>query len=122
MEDTARNSVLKIARLLEDHRGEDIRALYVGEMSSWTDYFVIATVRSSAHLRGLLRSLEEYFSENSIVSLTPRKTSRTDEGWVLIDCGSFVIHLMDRQHRDFYELEKLWSVRPGDSDAGIAKV
>ncbi|MBN1837498.1 MAG: ribosome silencing factor [Spirochaetales bacterium] len=108
MEDTARNSVLEIARLLEDHRGEDVIALYIGEMSSWTDYFVISTVRSSAHLRGLLRALEEYLSANHIVPLTPRKTSRSDEGWTLIDCGNFVVHLMDHEHREFYELEKLW--------------
>jgi len=108
MEDTARNRVLEIARLLEDHRGESVRALYIGEMSSWTDYFVITTVRSAAHLRGLLRSLQEYFSENHISPLTPRKTSKREEGWILIDCGDFVIHLMDQQHRDFYELEKLW--------------
>jgi ribosome-associated protein len=108
MEDTARNSVLEIARLLEDHRGEHVRALYVGEMSTWTDYFIIATVRSAAHLKGLLRFLEEYLAENAIVPLTPRKTSRKEEGWTLIDCGSFVVHLMDQEHRDFYELEKLW--------------
>jgi len=108
MEDTARNSVLEIARLLEEHRGEDVKALYIGGMSSWTDYFIISTVRSSTHLRGLLRSLEEYLSEHQIQPLTPRKRSRRDEGWILIDCGDFVVHLLDQQHRDFYELEKLW--------------
>jgi ribosome-associated protein len=108
MDDTARNKVLEISRLLEEHRGEDVKALYIGEMSSWTDYFVISTIRSSTHLKGLLRSLHEYFSQNQITPLTPRKSFRDDEGWVLIDCGSFVIHLLDQQHRDFYELEKLW--------------
>jgi ribosome-associated protein len=108
MDDTARNSVLEVSRLLEEHRGEEVRALYIGEMSSWTDYFIICTVRSPTHLRGLVRSLEGYFSENGLRPLTPRKTSRNAEGWVLIDCGNFVIHLMDQQHREFYELEKLW--------------
>jgi ribosome-associated protein len=108
MEDTVRNSVLELARLLEEHRGEDVRALYVGTMSNWTDYFVIATVRSSAHLHGLLRSVEEFFAEKHIQPLTPRKHSRREEGWVLIDCGPFVLHLFDQEHREFYELEKLW--------------
>jgi ribosomal silencing factor RsfS len=31
-----------------------------------------------------------------------------EEGWILLDCGRFVIHLMDQEHRAFYELEKLW--------------
>lgn len=109
MADTARNSVLEIARLLEDHRGEDVVALSVGQVLGWTDYFVICTVRSSAHLKGLLRALSEYFSAAQIQPLrASRKLPLRDEGWVLVDCGDFVVHLMDREHRAFYELEKLW--------------
>jgi ribosome-associated protein len=108
MDATAKTKVLEISRLLEEHLGEEVKALYIGEMSSWTDYFVISTVRSSTHLKGLLRSLQEYFAAHHIVPLTPRKSLRDHEGWVLIDCGDFVIHLLDQEHREFYELEKLW--------------
>ena len=108
MEDTVKNDVLDIARLLEDHRAEQVTALYIGEMSDWTDYFIITTVRSAAHLKGLLRLLNEAFTEKSITPLRSTKAHSRDTGWVLIDCGRFVIHLMDRQHREFYELEKLW--------------
>jgi len=108
MEDTVKNDVLDIARLLEDHRAEQVRALYIGEMSDWTDYFIITTVRSAAHLKGLLRLLNEALREKSITPFRSRKTHSRETGWVLIDCGRFVIHLMDREHREFYELEKLW--------------
>ena len=108
MDDTVRNDVLDIARLLEDHRAEQVTALYIGEMSDWTEYFIITTVRSSAHLKGLLRVVNEGLSEKSITPIRSRKHHNQDTGWVLIDCGHFVIHLMDREHREFYELEKLW--------------
>jgi ribosome-associated protein len=108
MEDTVRNEVLEIARILEDHRAQEVTALYIGEMSDWTDYFIISTVSSAAHLKGLLRRLEEFFDERSITPLTRRKLFDRESGWVLIDCGRFVVHLMDREHREFYELEKLW--------------
>jgi ribosome-associated protein len=108
MEDTVRNSVVEIARILEDHRAEQVMVLYIGDMSDWTDYFVICTVRSAAHQKGLLRLLNEYFAEKSITPLTPRKLASREAGWVLIDCGPFVVHVMDREHREFYELEKLW--------------
>ncbi len=108
MEDTVRNNVLDIARLLEDHRAEDVTVLYIGEMSDWTDYFIICTVRSSAHLKGLFHSLTELFASRHIEPLRGRKPSSREQGWILIDCGLFVIHLMDKEHRQFYELEKLW--------------
>ena len=108
MEDTVKNNVLDIARLLENHRAEQVRALYIGEMSDWTDYFIITTVRSAAHLKGLLRLLNEFFIQKSITPFRSAKTHSRETGWVLIDCGRFVIHLMDREHREFYELEKLW--------------
>ncbi|UCF98724.1 MAG: ribosome silencing factor [Spirochaetaceae bacterium] len=108
MEDIVKNDVLDIARLLEDHRAEQVMALYIGEMSDWTDYFIISTVRSAAHLKGLLRLLSETFAQKSISPLRPRKLHSREAGWVLIDCGRFVVHLMDREHREFYELEKLW--------------
>lgn len=107
MADTAKNNVIEVARLLEEHRAEDIVALDIGKMSAWTDYFVIATVRSQAHLQGLLRWLNEYFAEADIQPLNRHKNI-TDRGWVLIDCGDFIVHLMEKEQRDFYELEKLW--------------
>ncbi len=107
MGDTARNNVIEVARLLEEHRAEDILALDIGKANAWTDYFVIATVRSQAHLRGLLRWLNEFFVRTDIQPLNRHKNI-TERGWVLIDCGDFVVHLMEKEQRDFYELEKLW--------------
>ena len=107
MEDTARDRVLKIAQLLEDHRGEDVRALYIGEMSSWTDYFVISTVRSSAHLQGLLQQLSDYLDEAG-VEIRHRHRQTDETGWIILDCNEIVIHLMDSEKRAFYDLENLW--------------
>lgn len=107
MVDTAKSKVLEVARLLEEHRGQDTTALYIGEMSGWTEYFVITTVTSSTHMRGVLRSLRRYLEEQNIEPLNRTKGLEA-EGWVLIDCGNFIVHLMEREQRQFYELEKLW--------------
>lgn len=107
MGDTARSKAIEVARLLEEHRAEDILVLDVSKSSGWTDYFVIATVRSEAHLKGLLRWLNELFAREDIEPLNRHKNI-TDRGWVLIDCGDFIVHLMEKEQRDFYELEKLW--------------
>jgi ribosome-associated protein len=99
--------VLQIGNLIDAHKGEDTIILYVGDICSWTDFFIITTVRSDAHLRGLLRYLSEYFKKNNITPINLRKNI-DEKGWVLIDCGDFIIHLMENEQRVFYELERLW--------------
>jgi len=103
----SREHAIKIAQLLAERLAIDTTVLDVGEMSSWTNFFVICTVRSQAHLKGLIEHMNEYFHANNIKKLNSLKNS-ADQGWVLIDCGTIVIHLMAREKREFYELEKLW--------------
>ncbi len=104
---SSRADALAAARLLEEHSAGDTIVLGVAGVCSWTDYFVIATARSSTHLRSLLDFLVDLLRERSIKPLNPARNA-AESGWVLVDCGSFVIHLMERDKRDFYELEKLW--------------
>lgn len=109
MEDTAnkRETVIKIAKALDDMKGNDTIVLDVSEKSGWTDYFIITTVNSASHLRGIYKNIMQVFSDSGVQTYRKHKNIE-NENWVLIDCGYFIIHLMDRQHRDFYELEKLW--------------
>lgn len=102
-----REHVVAIARLLDDHRAEDTVALDVRGVCSFADYFVIATVTSQGHLRGLITRLDELFRERDITPLRPRRRTE-DAGWVLIDLGFAVVHLMTAAMREFYELERLW--------------
>ena len=109
MADTANDSdrVIEIARLLDEHKAEDTVILNVSGISSWTDYFIICTARSRTHIRGLFDHLSQYLAKNDIESLNSHKNPR-DQGWILVDCGTFIINLMEKEKRDFYELEKLW--------------
>ena len=93
---SGRKSVLEIAALLEEHLGEDAVVLDVSDISSWTDYIVICTVRSQAHLRGLFDNVNVYLKGMEIEPLNSRKNPG-NQGWVLIDCGNFIINLMDRE-------------------------
>lgn len=104
---TPREHVEAIAELLDDHRGTNTLAMYVGETASFTDYFVISTASSMGHLRGLHRQLEEYLHAEGIPPLNRHK--RNDENaWTLLDCGFLVIHIMTEDMREFYDLEHLW--------------
>ena len=97
----------KICEFLKDHKGQEVTLIDVSEECSWTDYFIICTVTSLGHLRGLAH---EIWSEIDSVGLEVRNRHKAvgDDGWELIDCGDIVIHLMSQEMRDFYSLEKLW--------------
>jgi ribosome-associated protein len=102
-----RQEVLDVSKLLSHYDGENTLAIYVGEVCGFTDYFVITTARSMAHLRGLHRRLEEHLGPRDVRPLNSHK--RSDEnGWTLLDYGFMVVHLMTEEMRAFYELERLW--------------
>lgn len=107
MSDKHRTQVLEVARLLDDAQARDPVALDVTGSCGFADYFVIATVNSQGHLRGLILQLDELFRSLDLEPLHPRKRD-TEIGWVLIDLGFAVIHLMAEDLREFYELERLW--------------
>mgnify|MGYP001204031983 CR=1 FL=1 len=107
----SRDTAFGLARVLADHKGEGCLVLDLGAASGWTDYFVIATATSCAHMRGLLRFVDEYVAQNGITRLNAPRVSDEEE-WVLFDLGDVVVHIMTAQARAFYELEKLWFQAP----------
>jgi ribosome-associated protein len=104
---SSRDNALETARLIADHKGENTVVLDITETSAFADFFIISTARSSAHLAGLLRALTEFFHSRGI---NPRGHHRRSSinGWLLLDCGDFIVHLMEKEQRDFYDLERLW--------------
>jgi ribosome-associated protein len=115
MEDTANkietisriDKIKIIAKEIEALKGTDTLAIDISAQSSWTSYFIITTVSSTAHMKGILKELYGTLEENDVIPLWRHKKMESDK-WVLIDCGDIVIHLMDKEAREFYDLEKLW--------------
>jgi ribosome-associated protein len=97
----------EVARFIDDHKGEDTVLLDISGVSTIADFFVISTARSGAHLAGLLRELTVFFHERDVRPLNRHK-HREEKGWLLIDCGDFIVHLMEKETRAFYDLERLW--------------
>ncbi len=102
-----REAALGAARLIDDHKGEDTVVLDISGVSAIADYFIISTARSSAHLAGLLRELSLFLRDHDLQPLNRHK-GREEKGWLLLDCGDLVIHLMEKEQREFYDLERLW--------------
>jgi ribosome-associated protein len=107
-----REAAISLGKLIAEHKGLNVVVLDVTGKNSWADYFVIATVTSSAHSRGLQKHVFEALRELGL-SLRPTKRKMPDgDEWMLIDLGDIVVHLMTETARGFYELEKLWFGAP----------
>lgn len=93
-----------------DTKAEDLVVLDVRGLSSFTDYFVIMSGRSSRHVQGLAEALESTMRSKRISSA---KAEGIQEGmWVLLDFGDVVVHIFYHEQRSFYDLEGLWHDAP----------
>lgn len=103
----SRESAFALGRTLAEHKGGDVLVLDLEPCQAWTDFFVLATATSSTHLRGLASAVDEWAHAAGLKLFNVPRIAN-DEGWVLLDYGDLVIHLMTATARGFYELEKLW--------------
>jgi len=98
--------VEKITRTLYEKKALDIVALDVAPLTVITDTMVIASGRSTIHVRTLADEVEEKLSEMGEEPL--RKEGQQDGRWVVLDYGSVLVHIFHTQEREFYRLDKLW--------------
>lgn len=92
---------------LEDMKGQSVKIIDVRKLTEITDYMVIATGRSSTHVKALANEVVEKVEEagGKIVGVEGKVQSE----WVLVDAGDVVIHVMMAPVRALYNLEDLWT-------------
>lgn len=93
---------------LEDMKAVDVRVLDVHGMTSMTDCMVIASGTSDRHVKALARQVQDRVRAAGVKPMGVEGEDASE--WILIDLCDVVVHLMRPQTRDFYNLEKLWSV------------
>lgn len=97
-----------ILKALDDAKALDVTVFEVSKLTSISDYMIIASGRSKRQVNALAEKVSEVAKENGI---TPLGTEGKKEGeWVLVDLGDIIVHLMHPDTREYYQLEKLWSV------------
>lgn len=97
-----------IVAALEEVKALDIKILDVRGISSFTDLMIIASGTSTRHVKALSDKVIETGRKSGLRPLGVE--GERDAEWVLVDFGDIVVHVMHPQTRDFYNLEKLWSV------------
>ena len=97
-----------IVNALEEVKAQDIRVLDVRGMASFTDLMVVASGASTRQVKALA---DKVIEKCMAVGVRPLGVEGEREAeWVLVDLADVVVHVMLPQTRDFYNLEKLWSV------------
>ncbi len=107
MKNEIKEKAEKLKAYLEDHKCSDVVVIDMENECSWTDAFIIGTVSSVGHLKGVVHQLWGELNDLGLEVNNRHKTPGND-GWELIDCGDIVIHLMSDELRSFYNLERLW--------------
>lgn len=97
-----------IARTLDDKLGKNITILNISNVSSLADYFVIVTGDSTPQVKALMNNtrerIKEWFSR-----LPVRVENDVKNRWNLLDYGDVVVHILHRDERETYAIEKFWN-------------
>lgn len=91
---------------LEDMKAKDILPLDIRGISGFADWFIIATASSSRNAKAISNKIIETVKENKLQVVGVE--GQEDSEWVLIDCGDVVVNVMQKETREFYDLESLW--------------
>ena len=107
----SRRLALLCRELAENRKADDIVILDVRELSSVTDYFVIASGTSEPHLRAIVEEITGKLRADH--GLRPRAVDgRLQAAWVVLDYFDVIVHLMREETRERYDLETLWGDAP----------
>jgi len=107
----SRKLALLCRELADNKKAEDIVILDVRELSSVTDYFVIASGSSEPHLRAIVDEITDQLREDH--DLRPNAVDGTlKAAWVVLDYFDVIVHVMRQDVRERYDLETLWGDAP----------
>ena len=108
----------EVVAAAEERKAYDLRVLQLGEVTSFTDYFLICSGTSERQVKAIADSVQQTMKDERVRPLHVEgyKNGR----WVLMDYGDFVVHIFDQETRSFYGLERLWADAP-DVTSDFAK-
>lgn len=92
---------------IDDLKGKDIVTLDVRGKSSITDYMIVCTGTSIRHVSSIAEHLLDEAKKHGLLVLGSE--GKNDADWVVVDMDSVIVHIMQEETRQLYELEKLWS-------------
>ena len=97
----------ELCHVLDMKKARDIKLLRVSDKTIIADYFVICQGSSSTNIKALAGEAEYKLGLRGVA---PLRIDGYNEGqWIALDFGCVIVHIMSRESREFFKLEKLWS-------------
>lgn len=93
--------------VLDDKKAIDIKVLHTADQTVLADYFVICTANSSSQVKSLTDAVDKTLEEQGEPPL--RREGFRGGDWILLDFGCLIVHIFQKEARNFYTLERLWS-------------
>lgn len=100
----------KALKALDNGKAEDVVCIDVRELSSFTDFLIIATGRSNRQVKSLAQMAHKAFVEGGVKQVPLEGLAQGD--WAVVDGGDVIVHLFRPEVRAFYRLEEVWGLEP----------
>jgi ribosome-associated protein len=104
---------------LEDVKAQDIQVFDTEHLSALFERVIIASGTSNRQTKALAASVRDAVREAGFPK--PRMEGEANGEWVIVDCGQAVVHIMQPNFRQYYNLEELWGEKPVRLKLGAAK-
>ncbi|MFV2071759.1 MAG: ribosome silencing factor [Thermoanaerobaculales bacterium] len=98
------------ARGAADKKAFHIVGIEVGELTSYTDAFLLCSAASDRQVAAIVDGVQRRLKESGRRPLHVEGEARSD--WVLLDYGDFVVHVFTEERRTYYALDSLWGDAP----------
>lgn len=108
--DEAVSLAIAAADAADDRKATDLAILEVADILGLVDVFLLATASSDRQLKAVADRIEERLRDDGRRVL--RREGTPASGWILLDYGDLVCHVLSAEQRDFYDLERLWADVP----------
>ena len=96
-----------IADILDNKKAKDVKIIKVGDKTIIADYFVLANGNTSTHVRSLADEVEFKLALAGVEAI--RRDGGSGADWRVLDYASVIVHIFDREAREFYKLDKLYT-------------
>lgn len=101
-----RELVKQAVLALDEKKANDIRVIDVHEVTSMTDYMIIADAGNKNQLQALCDNVQEFMGRAN--APFKNREGYSNGGWILLDYYDIIIHIFSKDERSFYDLEHIW--------------